>query len=194
MSTTSLEFWYQGIPIEKIKRQWIDLVGLLGFTKIADNPEEDAQNYASWDYTQLDKEQAFLGISRRIRDYIAVDIRSHSASITSLETMLKEVYKLDKYPIPAESFLINRDADGAGPLFVYSDSPVDCIKGIGLNVMENNEVYFTPQIRVIHSSLYPNLKELREMSKDYSLGARIIKDALWIDFYWSKYSKTWKFD
>jgi len=191
--TLSLEFWYQEIPIGEIWKNWVtnksNISDLLGFEKTKKIPAPH------WDYVTLKGKKVFVDITERIENHTAVNIYSRSLEPPDFESLLKGVYDLTQYPLPTESCLVNGDDECSGPLLTLSvcrKKPKECLEGIQSNVRETDKKLFTPQIRVISSSVYPNLGELLELSKKYSLNQKIIKDNLWIDFYWSKFSKTWE--
>ncbi|MDD5112244.1 MAG: hypothetical protein PHG85_06845 [Candidatus Altiarchaeota archaeon] len=192
MATLFLEFWYKGVLIGEIWKNWDTMLDLLGFEKTKD------VSAISWDYVKLNNNKIFFAVTERMENHTAVEFYSRSAETSVFESILKRVYELTHYPLPDESCLVNGcDGECSGPLLTltlskYRDKLGELFEGIKSNVREDDKKLFTPQIRVIRSSVYPNLEELQELSKKYSYNSKIIKDTLWIDCYWSKFSKTWK--
>ena len=52
----------------------------------------------------------------------------------------------------------------------------------------------TPQIRVVNASMCQNAVSLRQVAEEYAVGVKAIRDNLWLDFGWSRFSDSWNFD
>ena len=191
MRTVELNFWYKDIPLVAIAGNWFIILDALGLEKLPGFKEAFSEGYYGWNFLRFKGEEVFGAITERIDNHVAVSICSHTASNSDFETILKKVYEFKEFPLPVESFLINDYEECAGPLLTFRavrKNPKGWLEGIKSNLGSGKYIH---EIRVVSSSIYPNLEELLELSKEYSTNQKIINNNLWIDFGWSKDSKTW---
>jgi hypothetical protein len=176
----TLSCWYKQVPLQEIKKSWIDLILLLGFERVG--KREDS---GSWDYVRLNDTFVFFGMSKRMEKHVAVDIFSRQDEIVPhLEIALKRLYRQRHTLLPSESFLVKGVEESSGPLLtLWKDSPEKLFEQVALN--------FTPQIRVANVSLCGDIQNLERISANYAVSIKVVWDNLWLDFGWSQFSGSW---